>query len=109
MTSIEMYDAARGISRNASGIAAEISPVDSWWNEGIDPMPIYKIGNELYCCEGWNGETYKAFRVLDRFTADESNPSTVTLRPIYRFEDEDREFDEEDETSGEVIGFEIEA
>lgn len=104
---MKSYDANRGITRDEIGIAAEISPVDSWWNGGQSHMPIYRIGDALYCCEGWNGETHSAFRVLDRFTVDEAHPEPVTLRPIYRFEDEGREFDENDDKAGEIVGFEV--
>lgn len=107
MTALEMYDAACGITRDPSGRAAEISPVDNWWNEGIYPMPIYKIRDALYCCESWNGERYKAFRVLDRYEEDPAHPEPVTLTPIYRFDDEDREFDEDDDSASEIIGFDI--
>lgn len=105
MTNLEMYDAQRGITRDESGKALEITPVASWWNAGLADMPIYRIGDALYCCEGWNGETCTAFRVLDRLTIDGAHPDPVTLRPIYRFEDEEREFDEGDETAIEIVGF----
>ena len=107
MTNLEMYDRAHGITRDASGIASTISPVGGWWNAGLDPMPIYSIAGVLYCCEVWNGETFKAFRVLDRYTIDEAHPAPVTLRPIYRFEDENREFDEGDDTADEIVGFDV--
>lgn len=80
----------------------------SWWNAGLADMPIYKIGDALYCCDGWNGEAYtEAFRVLDHFMIDKTHPGSVTLRPIYRFEDEEREFDEDDETASEIVGFSV--
>ena len=107
MTNLEIYDAAHGITRDASGIASTISPVGDWWNAGLEPMPIYSIAGVLYCCEGWNGETFKAFRVLDCYTIDEAHPAPVTLRPIYRYEDENREFDEDDNTAGEIVGFDV--
>ena len=107
MTNLEIYDAAHGITRDASGVASPVSPVGDWWNAGLEPMPIYSIAGALYCCEGWNGETFKAFRVLDRYTIDEAHPAPVTLRPIYRYEDENREFDEDDDTAGEIVGFDV--
>lgn len=107
MTNLEIYDAAHGITRDASGVASPVSPVGDWWNAGLEPMPIYSIAGVLYCCEGWNGETFKAFCVLDRYTIDEAHPDPVTLRPIYRFEDENREFDEDDDTAGEIVGFDV--
>lgn len=72
MTNLEMYDAQRGITRDESGKALEITPVASWWNAGL---------------------------------IDGAHPDPVTLRPIYRFEDEEREFDEGDDTAREIVGF----
>ena len=52
-------------------------------------------------------EGRRVTRVLDRYTIDEAHPAPVTLRPVYRFEDENREFDEDDDSAGEIVGFDV--
>lgn len=103
----ELYDKRCGITRDETGRAVEIEPVDYWWNRGVsEDMAIYKIGGELYCAYGWNGECYtESFRVIDRLTA--ADEKKHTLRPIYRFQDEGREPDEDNDDDFEIIGFEL--
>lgn len=100
-------DRERGIVRDWDGYAQEIEAVDAWWNAQVsDRMPIYRIGGALYCATGWNGESYtESFRVVDRFTAADNE--THDLRPIYRFQDEEREPDEDSDEDFEIVGFDV--
>ena len=102
-----VYDLRCGIVRDAAGYAQRVEPCAYWWNApASDDMPIYKIGGALYCATGWNGESYlHSFRVLDRLTAADSEEHI--LRPIYRYQDEDRQPDEDNDDDFEIIGFEI--
>lgn len=87
-----------------------IAPVDSWWNaQPSNDMPIYDIDGALYCADGWNGEAYlHSFRVLNRYDLDTENPQEVELWPVYRFQAEGREFDEEDaDRDSEIVAFEV--
>lgn len=83
-----------------------ITSVDSWWN---GDMPIYDIDGVLYCADGWNGEEYiHSFRVLNRFDLDPEHPQEVVLRPVYRFEAEGREYDEENaDYDDEIVTFKV--
>lgn len=101
------YDLCCGITRDASGRALPIEEVSCWWNaDASERMPIYRIGHGLICAYGWSGESYtEAFRVADRFTAlDEEK---LDLRPVHRFEDEERDPDEENEDDFEIVGFDV--
>lgn len=104
---VAIYDRQHGITRDSSGRALAIDPVDSWWNASVsDGMDVYRIGDSLICAAGWNGEAYaKSFRVADRFTAADSE--VLTLRPVYRFQDEERDPDEDAEDDFDVIGFDV--
>lgn len=101
------YDFSRGITRDASGRALPIDEVSTWWNAGVsERMPIYRLGDELICAYGWNGEEYvESFRVADRFTA--LDDEKLCLTPIRRFQDEEREPDEENEDDFELVGFDV--
>lgn len=101
------YDHACGIIRDASGRALPIDEVSTWWNANAsERMPIYRLGDELICAYGWNGEEYvEAFRVADRFTA--LDDQKLCLTPIRRFQDEEREPDEENEDDFEYVGFDV--
>lgn len=107
MTINPTYDRQHGISRDASGRANQIEAVDSWWNAQVsDRMDIYRVGDDLICAAEWNGEDYSgSFRVLDRFTAADN--TTLELRPIYRFQDEERDPDEDAEDDFDVVGFDV--
>nr|DAJ45345.1 MAG TPA: hypothetical protein [Caudoviricetes sp.] len=87
----------------------EITPVDHWANaQPSESMPIYEIDGALYCAYNWNGEEWtRSFRVLNRYDLDEEHPREYGLRPIYRYEVEDREFDEDDEAAYDIVGFNI--
>lgn len=87
----------------------ELIPVDYWWNaRPSDPMPIYDLGGALYCAAGWNGEAHThAFRVLSRYDLDTDHPQEVELWPVYRYQAENREFGEDDDTAAEIVGFEV--
>lgn len=87
----------------------EITPVAHWWNaQPSNDMPIYDIGGALYCADGWNGEAYlHSFRVLNANDLDSEHPQEVELWPVYRFQMENREFDEGDDTYAEIVGFEV--
>lgn len=104
-----IYDRTHGITRDSSGRAREIESVDCWWNAGLDDrMEIYHIGGELICAYGWNGDSFQdSFRVVDRFTLADNEK--LVLSPIYRFEDEEREPDEDTDEDFEIIGFDVEA
>lgn len=110
MTMTTAHDFSCGITRDANGRALEIEPVDFWWNAPVsENMPIYRIGDALYCAAGWNGECYcESFRVLDKFTAAET--ATHEMTPIYRYQDEGKELDEDgddNDTDFEIVGFAI--
>lgn len=101
------YDLSCGITRDASGRALPIEEVSCWWNANVsERMPIYRIGSELICAYGWDGESYaESFRVADRFTAlDEQK---LCLTPIRRFQDEERDPDEDNEDDFEFVGFDV--
>lgn len=87
-----------------------ISPVDYWWaaQSSID-MPIYDADGVLYCADGWNGEAYlHSFRVLNRFDIDPEHPQEVELWPIYRYEAECWEYDEENaDYDNQIVAFEV--
>nr|DAQ00593.1 MAG TPA: hypothetical protein [Caudoviricetes sp.] len=87
----------------------EITPVAHWWNaQPSNDMPIYDIGGVLYCADGWNGEAYtQSFRVLNAYNLDADHPQEVELWPVYRYQAENREFDEDDDTAAEIVGFEV--
>lgn len=87
----------------------EITPVAYWWNaQPSNDMPIYDIGGVLYCADGWNGEAYlHSFRVRNAYDLDVEHPQEVELWPVYRFQMEDREFDEDDDTAAEIVSFEV--
>lgn len=87
----------------------ELKPVAHWWNaQPSNDMPIYDIGGALYCADGWNGEAFlKSFRVLNAYDLDADHPQPVELWPVYRFQAEAREFDEDDPAAAEIVGFEI--
>lgn len=87
----------------------EIAPVARWWNaQPSNDMPIYNINGALYCADGWNGEAYlHSFRVLNAYDLDEAHPQEVELWPVYRFQAENREFDEDDPDAAEIVGFEV--
>ena len=86
-----------------------ITPVAFWWNaQPSNDMPIYDIDGILYCADGWNGEAYlHSFRVLNAYDLDAEHPQEVELWPVYRFEAENRDFDEGDDTAAEIVGFAI--
>jgi hypothetical protein len=86
-----------------------ITPVAHWANaQPSNDMPIYNIGGVLYCADGWNGEAYlHSFRVLNAYALDTEHPQEVELWPVYRFEAENRDFDEGDDTAAEIVGFAI--
>lgn len=102
-----IYDHQHGITRDSSGRAHEITPVDRWWNAPVsDSMDIYRIGDDLICAAGWNGEQYtQSFRISDRFTV--ADDEVLTLRPVYRFQDEERDPDEDAEDDFDVVGFAV--
>lgn len=87
----------------------EITPVTHWWNaQPSNDMPIYDIDGVLYCADGWNGEAYlHSFRVLNAYDLDAEHPQEVQLWPVYRFQMEDRDFDEGNDTAAEIVGFEV--
>lgn len=87
----------------------EIAPVAHWWNaQPSNDMPIYDIGGVLYCADGWNGEAYlHSFRVLNAYDLDADHPQEVELWPVYRFQAENREFDEDDPAAAEIVAFEV--
>lgn len=102
-----IYDHQHGITRDSSGRAYEVTPVDCWWDAQVsDSMDIYRVGDSLICAAGWNGEAYvQSFRVTDRFTVADSD--VLTLRPVYRYEDEERDPDEDAEDDFDVVGFDV--
>lgn len=87
----------------------EIKPVAHWWNaQPSNDMPIFDIGGALYCADGWNGEAFlKSFRVLNAYDLDADHPQTVELWPVYRFQAEPGDYDEEDPAAAEIVAFEI--
>ena len=87
----------------------EIKPVAHWWNaQPSNNMPIYDIGGALYCADGWNGEAFlRSFRVLNAYDLDADHPQTVELWPVYRFQAESRDYDEDDPAAAEIVAFEI--
>lgn len=100
-----LFDFRCGIDCDFAGYAQSIEPISYWWNASVsDNMPIYSIGGSLYCAYGWNGESYlKAFRVIDRFTA--ADKEKHELSPIYRYQDENREPDEDNDDDSDIVGF----
>ncbi len=87
----------------------EIKPVTHWWDaQPSNDMPIYDIGGALYCADGWNGEAFlESFRVLNAYDLDPDHPQPVELWPVYRFQAEGRDFDEDDPAAAEIVAFEI--
>lgn len=110
MFNTSAYDKIRDITRDSNGRAITLEPVDCWWNaDYFSDMPIYQIGDKLYCAYGWDGSEYiESFEVSDCFTAVGGN---LTLQPVYRYEDEgiDLESVEDDDDlyncACEIIGF----
>lgn len=102
---IRFSDSEAGITRDGSGHILAIDPTDWWWNADVsETMAIYRINGKLYCANGWNGEAYiDSFEVSDRYTAVAG--SQLCMLPIYRFEAECREPDENDDECGEIVGF----
>lgn len=94
-----------GIVRDSAGYAQPVEPVSYWWNASAsDKMPIYRLGGELYCAYGWNGEEWSdSFRVIDRW--DVADDKKHELSPIYRYQDEDRDPDEDNDDDFEIVGF----
>lgn len=87
----------------------ELKPVAHWWNaQPSNDMPIYDIGGALYCADGWNGQAFlQSFRVLNAYDLDADHPQPVELWPVYHFQAEPGDYDEDDPAAAEIVAFEI--
>lgn len=81
-----------------------------YWNNG--DVPMVQINEKLFALYGWNGETWlRCWECLDKWTA--ASEKTFEIRPVYRFEVEEIDFETLEENSPEwdcaveIVDFEI--
>lgn len=81
-----------------------------YWNNG--DVPMVEIDERLFALHGWNGETWlKCWECLDKWTA--ASEKTFEIRPVYRFEIEEIDFEMLEENNPEwdwameIVDFEI--
>lgn len=81
-----------------------------YWNNG--DVPMVEIDERLFALHGWNGEVWlRCWECLDKWTA--ASEKTFEIRPVYRFEIEEIDFEMLEENSPEwdwameIVDFEI--
>ena len=69
-----------------------------YWNNGT--LPMVEVDGEIFVLAGWNGEKYTdCWKCKDQWT--EIDDGEYSLRPVYRFEDEEIDLDSVEENSEE--------
>lgn len=104
--SVELYEkdmgcAGKKLFKNVQEFQPAQTPIGQWWNAGASDIPLYRIGNEVFALDGWNGEMWTDCWVCSGEHYTEASERRYEVRPVYQFERADMDMDSIEENSPE--------